>query len=205
MAKLYFRYAAMGGGKSLHLLNVVSNYERVGQKCIVAKPGIDTKAGDKVSTRLGLERKVDYIITENDNLKGLENYLMMPGVNCVVVDEAQFLSPEQVWALYEITKELDVPIIAYGLRTRVNAKPFTGSGPLLAVADDIEEIKSICKCGKKASFQVRYINGELDMGDVEVIIDSPENNVEYVAKCGDCYCKLLEEYKKKQEKVRILK
>ena len=190
MAKLYFRYSAMGAGKTLHLLQVVNNYERLGKKCIVMKPSIDEKAGTKVSSRLGLEREVDYLIDSESMLDDLILNSLLLDTECIVVDEAQFLSPEQVWRLYEITKELDIPVIAYGLRTRVNAKPFTGSAPLLAIADDIEEIKSICPCGNKATFQIRYINDELDIGDEEVVIDTPENNVRYEAVCGKCYVKL---------------
>ena len=190
MAKMYFRYAAMGGGKTLHLLQVVNNYERLNKVCLVAKPSIDSKAQDKVQTRLGLEKKCDFLISEDTTFEEESIINMIKSADCLVVDEAQFLLPEQVWKLYEITKILDIPIICYGLRSRVNAKPFRGSAPLLTIADDIEEIKSICKCGKKASFQVRYINNILDLGDEEIVIDKPENNVEYEALCGNCYVNL---------------
>jgi len=201
MAKMYFRYSAMGGGKTLHLLNVVNNYERIGKKCLIAKPALDDKADSKVQTRLGLEKEVDFLITEDSNLEEPEILKEIITSDCVVCDEAQFLRPEQVWRLYEITKDYDVPVICYGLRTRVNGEPFRGSGPLLAIADDIEEIKTICECGKKATFQVRYINNELDMGDTEVVIDKPENHVEYVNKCGDCFVKLRKKYRAEHSRI----
>ena len=195
MAKMYFRYAAMGGGKTLHLLQVVNNYERLQKKCLVAKPSIDSKAQDKVQTRLGLERKCDFLINENTTLVEENIINLIANADCLVVDEAQFLTQKQVWRLYEISKIYDIPIICYGLRSRVNATPFRGSAPLLTIADDIEEIKSICKCGKKATFQIRYINDILDLGDEEIVIDNPENNVRYEALCGNCYVKLRNKQK----------
>ena len=193
MAKMYFRYAAMGGGKTLHLLQVVNNYERIGKSCLVAKPSIDDKAQDKVQTRLGLERKCDFLIDDNFSLDNIINQIIK--CDCLVVDEAQFLSKEQTWMLYEIAKNYDIPVICYGLRSRVNGEPFIGSQTLLTIADDIEEIKSICKCGKKATFQVRYINEELDIGNEEIVIDKPENNVRYEALCGNCYINLRNKQK----------
>jgi len=204
MAKLYFRYAAMGAGKTLHLLQVVNNYERLNKKCLVVKPAVDTKAGNKVSSRLGLERKVDFLITDVFATNGydLGEFLsLLDNADCVVVDEAQFLTEEQVWTLYEITKVLNIPIIAYGLRTKVNGRPFEGAATLLSIADDIEEIKSICECGNKANFQIRYVNGKLDIEDEKVIIDNPNNKVVYQALCGDCYVNLKNEYLSKEKDI----
>ena len=192
---MYFRYAAMGGGKTLHLLQVVNNYERLEKKCLIAKPKVDDKAQDSVQTRLGLERKCDFLINEDTTFEEEIIINQIKQADCLVVDEAQFLNEEQVWKLYEITKIYDIPIICYGLRTRVNAKPFKGYAPLLTIADDIEEIKSICKCGKKASFQVRFFNDILDIGDEEIVIDKPENNVRYEALCGNCYVSLRNKQK----------
>ena len=196
MAKMYFRYAAMGGGKTLHLLQVVNNYERLGKTCLVTKPAIDDKAGDSVQTRLGLERKCDFLIYDNTTFEEKTIKNKLEKCDCLVVDEAQFLNPNQVWKLYEITKNYDLPIICYGLRMRVNAKPFKGSAPLLTIADDIEEIKSVCKCGKKASFPIRYINDKLDIGEKEIVIDKPNNHVRYDVLCGDCYVQLRNKQKK---------
>ncbi|MBR1416527.1 MAG: thymidine kinase [Bacilli bacterium] len=201
MAKMYFRYAAMGGGKTLHLLQVVNNYERIGKKCLITKPAIDDKANDRVQTRLGLEKECDFLIYDYTTFEEEEIIGMIKNSDCICIDEAQFLLPEQVMKLYEITKIYNVPVICYGLRSRVNAMPFRGSAPILTIADDIEEIKSICDCGKKANFQIRYVNKVLDIGDEEVVIDKPENNVEYKSLCGDCYVKLRLENKKILKKV----
>ena len=190
MAKLYFRYAVMGAGKTTHLLQVVNNYESKGNICLIAKPKIDDKADDAVQSRMGIERKCDFLINDNTTFEEEELLRIIKGCDCLVIDEAQFLQPEQVWKLYEITKIYNIPIICYGLRTRVNAMPFKGSSSLLSLADDIEEIKSICKCKKRANFQIRYMDGNLDIGDREIVIDKPENKVLYEAVCGDCYIKL---------------
>lgn len=195
MAKMYFRYAAMGGGKTLHLLQVVNNYERIGKKCLVAKPNIDDKADDKVQTRLGIERKCDFLIGNNSPSEKTKIINKIIKSDCLVVDEAQFLSKEQVWKLYEISKAYNIPVICYGIRSRVNGEAFEGAATLLTIADDIEEIKSICKCGKKATFQIRFINNELDIGSEEIVIDKPENNVRYESLCGDCYISLKNKQK----------
>lgn len=195
MAKMYFRYSSMGAGKTIHLLQVVDNYTKLNKKCLILKPSIDKKADNKVHSRIGISKEVDYLIKENDTLKTGEFLSLLNDTDCIVIDEAQFLNYEQIWTLYEITKQFNIPIIAYGLRTRVNAKPFEGSAALLSLADEITELKSICSCGKKATFQIRTINGQLDLGDVTVVIDIPENNVEYISICGECYVNKKIEYK----------
>lgn len=192
MAKLYFRYGAMDCGKTTSILQVAHNYEEVGFKVLVLKSAHDTKGDANIVSRLNVEREVDYLFEENDNMKDiLRNYL---NINCILVDEAEFLMPKQVDELWEITKENGIPVICYGLRCDFQLNAFPGSPRLLLLADDIEEIKTICKCGcgKKATQNMRLKNGvPVFEGEQRVIDDEKarENNIEYKSVCGDCYLK----------------
>ena len=158
MAKLYYRYGAMNSGKTAILLQVANNYEERGMKVLILKPGIDSKGANFLVSRIGLKRKVDHIILEDENVyKYLENNI--DGVACVLIDEAQFLTKNQVEDLMQIVVDFDVPIICYGLRTDFRTEGFEGSTRLLEIAHSIEEMKTICKCGRKAIFNTRKVNG----------------------------------------------
>lgn len=187
MAKLYFRYGAMNCGKSTHLLQVAHNYEETDQKVLLLKPAKDTKGDQLVVSRIGASRKVDVLVGENDDI--LEIVGNNINVNCILVDESQFLTPEQVDSLYYTTKLLDIPVICYGLRCDFQMKGFPGSTRLLEIADDLEEMKTICTCGKKATQNMRFINGIPVFEGDQVVIDNGENNVSYKAVCGKCYIK----------------
>jgi len=192
MAKLYFRYGAMECGKTTHLLQVAYNYEKSGVKVLVLKPSIDTKGDEYVISRLGTKRKVDYLVNkENDMNDFLEEHL---DINCILVDEAQFLTPKQVDELYEITKALDIPIICYGLRCDFQMNGFPGATRLLEIADDIEEMKTICACGcgKKATQNMRLQDGVPIFIGKQILIDdetAKENNTKYIPVSGECYLK----------------
>lgn len=185
MAKLYFRYGAMGCGKTAQLLQVAFNYKEKGMNVCVMKPKLDTKAGDKLQTRIGLEREIDYLIKENDNIYEivLEKF---KDSDCILIDEAQFLKRKQVDELMEIIVKLEIPIICYGLRTDFLTQGFTGSTRLLEIAHTIEELKTICKCGKKAMFNARYENNKIVTKGNVVVIDN-NSNVKYVSLCPTCY------------------
>lgn len=186
MSKLYFRYGAMNCGKTSALLQVVHNYEEKGMTVLLVKPSIDTKANDKVSSRIGLERQVDILLKPTDRLidqVGVEK------PNAIIVDEAQFLTPTQVDELYCITKVYDVPVLCYGLRADFKMQGFEGSTRLLQIADDIEEMKTICNCGSKATQNIRKINGQVVFDGNQVVIDN-SSQVEYESVCGNCYLKL---------------
>ena len=174
MSKLYINYGAMNRGKSTALLKVAHNYEQQGMKVLIIKPAIDTKAEDRVSSRLGIERKVDILLTKSGRIVNE----MKDVPNAILVDEAEFLTRKQVDELYAITKEYDVPVLCYGLRTDFQSKGFEGATRLLELADDIKELKTICKCGGK-----------------QVEIDNQET-VEYESVCGKCYLKLKKQYGK---------
>lgn len=184
MAHLYFRYGAMSCGKSTLLLQVAHNYEEKHCKVLILKPEIDKKENNNISSRLGLKRKVDYLIGENDSILDMIN---LDYVKCVLVDEVQFLKKEQVIELWTISKLYDIPVICYGLKSNFKGDLFEGSSAVLAYADKIEEMYTICSCGKKARFNARLVNGKYTNVGEEVAIDGID--AEYESLCGDCYFK----------------
>lgn len=185
MSKLYFRYGAMNCGKTTALLQVAHNYEERDMKVLILKPKIDTKGNDKIVTRIGLKRKVDHLIDGNENLN---NYLskVKKDVACILVDEAQFLTRDQVDELFMFCKLKNIPVICYGLRSDFKTIAFPGSLRLFEVADNLEELYTICRCGKKAKFNARIVNGEFTSSGLQVAIDG-ENEVSYESLCGKCY------------------
>ncbi len=191
MSKMYFRYGAMSSGKTAALLQVAHNYEQKGMSVVLIKPAIDTKAQDKVSSRLGIERPVDILLAPGEHVI---DKMKPEKPAAIIVDEAQFLQAEQVDELYLITKAFDVPVLCYGLRCDFRMEGFEGSTRLLQVADDIEELKTICQCGAKATQNLRLINGEPVFEGEQVEIDN-HTKVEYEGVCGKCYLKFKGEYK----------
>ena len=188
MSKLYFRYGAMNSGKSTHLMQVAHNYEERGMKVILIKPATDKKGGDKLVSRLGVERKVDILCLEKMNIyEEIQKWQEVKfKVNCILVDEVQFMTKEQVDQLFKIAVVLDIPVICYGLRTDFMMEGFEGSTRLLLLAHSIEEMKTICKCGRKAILNGRKINGEFVFEGEQVAIDNIDN-VKYESLCGHCY------------------
>lgn len=188
MAKLYFRYGAMNSGKSTALMQVAHNYEERGMRVLVMKPSIDTKGGDKLVSRLGVTRMVDVSITPSLDIFELVKGLLAraPAPSCILTDESQFMTPIQAEQLLRITVELNIPVIAYGLRTDFSMKGFPGSTRLLELAHAIEEMKTICTCGRKATCNGRKINGEFVFEGDQVVIDQG-NEVEYESLCPQCY------------------
>lgn len=185
MSKLYFRYGAMNSGKTTLLLQVAHNYEERGMNVVILKPGIDTKGDDKIVTRIGLKRQVDHLIEKDEKLSYYLNTLTNDVV-CILVDEAQFLSRDQVDELFMYAKLKNKPVICYGLRSDFKSLAFPGSQRLFEVADVMEELITICRCGKRAKFNGRIVNGEFTSSGEQVAIDG-ENEVEYESLCGRCY------------------
>ncbi len=194
MSKLYFRYGAMNSGKSTHLMQVAHNYEERGMKVILIKPSTDKKGGDRLVSRLGVERKVDLLIDSEKNIYDEVNIWNREkfNVDCILVDEVQFLKSYQIDQLFEIAVVLDIPVICYGLRTDFKMQGFEGSTRLLLLAHSIEEMKTICKCGKKALLNGRKINGRFVFEGEQIAIDHIDN-VEYESLCGHCYFKFKNE------------
>ena len=190
MSKLYFRYGAMNSGKSTHLMQVAYNYEERGMKVIILKPKVDKKGGDTLVSRLGVNRQVDLLISEEDNVfDTIDNYLKENRrINCILVDEVQFMKKKQIDELFQIAVGMDIPIICYGLRTDFKMDGFEGSTRLLLVAHSIEEMKTICACGQKAIFNGRKINGKFVFEGEQIAIDE-QDDVRYESLCGHCYYK----------------
>ena len=188
MAKLYFKYGAMNSGKSTILLQSAHNYEERGMRTVIMKPFLDTKGADKVVSRLGVTRIVDYLIKADDSISDIitRDLAEKGPLHCIFVDECQFLTVRQADELFWTAVEKDIPVICYGLRTDFLTNGFAASSRLLEMAHSIEEMKTICRCGKKAMFNARMINGEFVFHGEQVAIDN-ENNVEYESLCPTCY------------------
>lgn len=188
MAKLYFKYGAMNSGKSTMLLQSAHNYEERGMRTVIIKPVIDTKGADSVVSRLGVSRKVDYLLAAEDSIQSVVNSDIEKNGNlhCIFVDECQFLTVSQAEELFWTAVSMDIPVICYGLRTDFLTNGFAASSRLLELAHSIEELKTICRCGKKAMFNARKINGIFVFEGEQVAIDN-ENNVEYESLCPVCY------------------
>ena len=190
MAKLYFKYGTMESGKSTKIIQEAYNYDRNNKSIIVAKPIIDSKGNDKIVSRIGIQRKIDVYI-ESDNLKEIYEKINKDTF-CILIDEAQFLNKNQVFELFKITKLLKIPVMCYGLKSNFKGEFFDGSGALMIYADSLEEIVTICSCGKKARFNARKVNGDFVTDGEDVLIDGSNKNVEYVPLCGECYIKKVQ-------------
>lgn len=192
LAKLYFRHGAMNSGKSTALLQVAHNYEERGQSVLLAKPNIDSKGDSAIVSRLGVERSVDFLIAPDENLRveftlcrNEHNSRSSAPVSCLLIDEAQFLSRDQVNQALEIATLDDIPVLAFGLRTDFQTAGFPGSIRLLEVAHSLEELKTICRCGKKAMFNARKVGGSFIFDGDQVAIDG--DSVTYESLCTTCY------------------
>ena len=156
MAKLYFCYAAMGAGKSAHLLQTEFNYRERGMTCLLLTAAIDTRSGGGlISSRLGMSAQAKTFTPGQDLMNDYLCQAARDGIACVLVDEAQFLTADQVRALGEAADMLSLPVMTFGLRTDFTGTLFPGSAALLASADELREIKTICSCGKKATYVLR--------------------------------------------------
>ena len=186
MAKLYFRYGAMNCGKTTLLLQTAYNYEERGMNALLLKPKIDTKGNDNVVSRLGITRKIDYCLDGNDTISQYLDKDNLPAA--IIVDEAQFLTTKQVDELYVISKKYNIPVLTYGLRNDFLMNTFEGSARLLALADSVEELKTICRCGRKATQNMRFLNGKPVFEGASILIDGTSNIV-YESVCGKCYLK----------------
>lgn len=196
MAKLYFRYGAMNSGKSTALIQVAFNYEERGMSVFLIKPQMDSKGKGMLVSRIGVQREVDYLARPEDDLfEVVRLRTEEKPVHCILVDEAQFLKKEQVDQLMKVTIRLGIPVIAYGLRTDFSTNGFEGAERLLLLAHSIEEMKTICTCGRKATFNGRKINGVFVFEGEQVVIDN-QAEVEYQSLCPDCYFRLKDEYEK---------
>ena len=187
MAKLYFRYGAMNSGKSTALMQVAHNYEEQGMQVLILKPQVDTKGGGELVSRLGVHRKADRLIRPDmDVFEVVREASQATKLACVLCDESQFFTAEQAEQLFMVTVDLNIPVICYGLRADFSLRGFPGSTRLLELAHTIEEMKTICTCGRKAICNCRKVNGQFVFEGEQVAIDL-ENDVQYVSMCPQCY------------------
>ena len=182
MAKLYFYYSSMNAGKSTALLQSSYNYKERGMNTLVLAPRLDDRFGvGKVTSRIGIESEATTFGTDTDLFELIRERDAEESLHCVLVDEAQFLTREQVFALGEVTDTLSIPVLAYGLRTDFQGEPFEGSKYLLAWADNLKELKAICHCGSKATMVLR-----LD-GDGNAVTEGSQveigGNDRYISMC----------------------
>lgn len=192
MAKLYFRYGAMNSGKSSAIIQVAHNYEERNMRVFLIKPATDTKGNDKVVSRIGVHRTVDLLVNQPDDIFKIisKHNSKKAQIRCVLVDEAQFLHRAHIDQLLLIATKLDIPVICYGIRIDFKTEAFPGSIRLFELAHSIEELKTICRCGKKAIYNGRKINNKFVSEGDQVAIDG-ESSVTYESLCANCYLKFV--------------
>ena len=191
MSKLFFRYGAMNSGKTTALLQVAHNYEERGQKVIIVKSAVDTKGNEQVVSRLGVSRDADIVLNPEQDLRSLlhercpDNSDGSHSIDCILIDEAQFLTPDQVDQALQIAVMDLIPVLAYGIRTDFQTLSFPWSKRLMEFAHGLEEMKTICRCGRKAIFNARLKDGAVIREGSQVMIDGSE--AQYEARCARCY------------------
>lgn len=187
MAKLYFRYGAVGSAKTLNLLAVTHNYQQQNKKIFLLKPRLDIRFGmDEVTSRAGLAKKADMLIDEDTVL----HPATFQDISCVLVDEAQFMSKAIIDQFRYIATVLDIPVICYGLRTDFRGELFEGARRLFEVADSFEEIKTTCTfCNKKAIFNLKLVDGLPTLTGPTIELGAEEK---YLPACAVCYRVQLE-------------
>lgn len=188
MAKLYFRHGTMSSAKTLNLLAVAHNYRSQGKRVVLIKPLLDTRFGQaSIMSRAGLSAEADLLV-EPDTTLDVSSF---EGLDCVLVDEAQFLSARMIEQLRALTRSHGIPVICYGLRTDFKTRLFEGSKRLLELADSIEEVKVTCQfCNRKAIFNMRIVDGRPTSDGAQIVLGAEES---YVAACHCCYAERLPE------------
>ena len=182
MAKLYFQYSTMNAGKSTLLLQASHNYQERGMETYLITARFDKRAGDgKIGSRIGISSDGDTFDNQEDMFQKIESRLKKGPCSCVFIDEAQFLTEKQVWQLARAVDDLSVPVMCYGLRVDFQGKLFPGSAALLAIADEMREIRTICYCGKKATMVIRQDeNGNVIKDGAQIQIGGNET---YISLC----------------------
>ena len=176
----------MNSGKSDTLIKTAYNYEERGLKTLVLKPSVDSKGGKDIVARAGSRRTTDIIVLPTTNIQS--EVTKSNDIHCILVDESQFLTPEQVSQLYHVAKSDNISVICYGLRADFLTEVFPGSKRLLELADNIEKLPTMCVCGSQAEFNTRKVNGTYVFGGEQVAIDG-DGAISYDSLCGACYIK----------------
>ncbi len=190
MAKMYFYYSAMNAGKSTALLQSSHNYRERGMNTLILSPQIDDRDGPGViKSRIGIEAEAISLAPEDDVLLIVRRHTLTQPVHCVLIDEAQFLTKKQVYELGEVCDRLNIPVLAYGLRTDFQGELFEGSRYLLGWADNLKEIKTVCHCGKKATMVIRMNEDGEPLHEGEQV--EIGGNDRYVSMCRHHYKETL--------------
>lgn len=197
MALLRFFYGTMSSGKTMALLMAQYNLRNIGEKVIILKPSLDTKANDRIQTRVagGIEVPVDVLLKPNESLVEYFEQWAEENVARILVDEVQFLTKAQVQELWYFTKTYNIPVDCYGLKSQFDLSLFQGSSSLIEIADEISELQTIAvctKCGEKATINARYKNGKIELPGGEVIVIDGSDTYKYKPLCGGCYIEEVE-------------
>lgn len=195
MSKIIFYYGSMSSGKSIDLLQTAYKYNSTGKKVIIMKPAIDTKGNDFIVSRIGIKKKVDVLLKKGESVF---NYLnILKGITCLLVDEVQFLTEKQVLELFYLAKEINIPVICYGLKTDFQGRLFSGSEALFRYADSFEKLKAVCitkNCPNNAAYNARKVDGKYVFEGSQIFIGVDN---EYDHLCAECYIKnVLKPYSK---------
>ncbi|RMG43223.1 MAG: thymidine kinase [Candidatus Dadabacteria bacterium] len=198
MAKLYFRYGAVNSAKTLNLLAVAHNYRKQGKRVLLIKPAMDIRFGEReIASRAGLTAKADLLVQANTRLEPQQ----FQGVHCVLVDEAQFLSEALIEQLRDITIDLDIPVICYGLRADFKTRLFEGSKRIMELADSIEEVKTTCAfCNRKGIMNLKHINGLAVDDGPSIDLGADEK---YFPACYSCYRRELRRARERQGRLEF--
>lgn len=203
MAKMHFKYASMNSGKSIDLIRTAHNYEENGYKTLIISPNVNKNSNGKISSRIGLDRQSDIMLLYSDDvlevLKG-----KLKDISVILVDEAQFLGAKQVEDLFLISKAINIPVICYGLRTNFKMESFSGSKRLLELSEVLEELTTLCKCGRIARFVGRKV-GENYVKEGEEVIIKGTDNITYEPLCGKCYLTKVEKIDLDQVKKSLIR
>ena len=194
MAKLYFNYSTMNAGKTTVLLQAAHNYSERGMNPFLLTANADTRSGiGTIKSRIGLKKSAQTFSQSVDLLNKVKEVNSKKSISCVFVDEAQFLTEEQVWQLAKVVDDIEIPVLCFGLRVDFQGNLFPGSKCLLSIADELKEVKTICHCGKKATMVIRQLNGKTVIDGDQVQIGGNES---YTSLCRKHW---LEEFEKAKE------
>lgn len=188
MGKLFFTYGCVNCGKTTELLQAIHNYEDMGKTVFLIKPKEDQKGGSCVISRLGVKKEVDKLCFREDNLLDWFNEIIFKRniPDAIFVDEVQFLTKDQIYQLFVICHSTDIPVLCYGLRTDYRMNPFPASAYLLSIASRVNEKKTVCRCGKKAIFNEKLVDG-VPFFEQSKQIEMESENVSYRPVCANCY------------------
>lgn len=184
MAKLFFTHAAMNVGKSTQLLQVAYNYNERGQNVLLFKPAFDTRTEGTIGSRIGINRECRCVHHNENMFTLIEKEGKLQKIDCVLIDEAQFLTETQIWQLSDVVDKLDVPVMCYGLRTDFLGNLFEGSRTLLAIADEIRQLSGICDCGRKSCMVARIDDdGRVIKRGEQICIGAEQRYISFCRKC----------------------